>query len=66
MVLIADETFKGIDAGVKYLKKAARNKDNNAALVLAMIFSRENYHELDFSEYDKWLTQAYNNGMLML
>jgi len=60
MILISDEQFKDIDAGAIYLKKAARNKDNNAALILAMVYSRKN--ELDFSESDKWLTQAYSKG----
>jgi len=60
MILISDEKYKDIDAGARYLKKAARNKDNNAALILAMVYSSKN--KLDFSESDKWLTQAYSKG----
>ena len=62
IMYLNEEEVKDLDDAVKYLKKAARNKHVNAALLLGVIFFSEDYFEQDFSEADKWLTKAYEKG----
>ncbi|MEW6998717.1 tetratricopeptide repeat protein [Colwelliaceae bacterium BS250] len=59
MIYLTDKEYKDLDQGVKYLKKAARNKNKDAAFLLGVIYFKPKFYERDFSEVDKWLTQAY-------
>ena len=59
MMYLTNEEYKDLDQGVKYLKKAARNKNVDAAFLLGVIHYKEDFYERDFDEADKWLAQAY-------
>jgi len=62
MIYINEDKFRDIDEGVKYLKKAARNKNVSSAFLLGMIYFSPDFYEQDFDEADKWLTMAYESG----
>ncbi|SFD48981.1 tetratricopeptide repeat protein [Pseudoalteromonas denitrificans] len=47
------------EEGIKYLKKAARNKHGAAAFLLSVIYHENDYNLYDLSQSDKWLAVAY-------
>jgi TPR repeat protein len=59
MIYLNNEEYKDVPNGIKYLKKAARNKSSEAAYLLGIIFYKKDFHVRDFDESDKWLTKAY-------
>jgi hypothetical protein len=59
MIYLNNEEYKDVPKGIKYLKKAARNKSSEAAFLLGIIYYKKDFHERDFDESDKWITKAY-------
>jgi hypothetical protein len=59
MIYLNNEEYKDVPKGIKYLKKAARNKSSIAAYLLGVIYYKKDFHERDFDQSDKWITKAY-------
>ncbi|OUS23181.1 hypothetical protein A9Q98_16100 [Thalassotalea sp. 42_200_T64] len=59
MIYLTNEEYKDLDKGVKYLKKAARSKNVDAAFLLGVIYYKPDFYERDLEEADKWLAKAY-------
>ena len=59
LVYLTEPEFLDKDEGLKYLKKAARNKDGGSAFLLGIIYNDKEYGFYDPQESDKWLSKAY-------
>jgi len=59
MIYLNNEEYKDVPNGIKYLKKAARNKSSEAAFLLGMIYYKKDFHVRNFGQSDKWITKAY-------
>jgi len=62
MMYLNNEEFKDVDKGIKYLKKAARNKSTGSSFLLGIMYFDKDFYEQDFEEADKWLSKAYRGG----
>ena len=62
MIYLNNEEYKDVDEGIKYLKKAARNGHDTAALLLGVIYFQSDYYEQDLEESDKWLALAHSKN----
>ena len=62
LLYLTEPEIADIDEGIKYLKKAARNRHGDSAYLLGVIYADQEYGYLDMVESDKWLALAYRVG----
>ena len=66
LLYLSDQALFNKEQGIKYLKKAARNKHGDSAYVLGVIYSSADYGVFDLQQADKWLAVAYHTNNQMV
>lgn len=61
---LKDANIRDIDEGIKYLKKAAKNKHKESMYTLGVAYYEPEFGLNDFDKADYWLSKAYDGGYI--
>jgi len=62
VLLLSVPELKDTDKGIKYLKKAARNRHGDSAYLLGIIYASKDFGYYDSLESDEWMMKAHSLG----